>query len=189
MLLNCGVGEDCWESLGLQGNPTSPSIGDQSWVFIWRTDVETETLILWLLEKKSWLFEKTLMLGKIEGRRRRWQQRMRWLDGIIYSMTWVWINSRSWWWKGRPAMLWSMGLWRVRHDRVTDLNWCTIHNELEIIIEKKISFINNNDSTVPRIKSYSKCSRKFIQKTTKKLFWRLWKKIWKKSYIPCLWME
>src|SRR5574337_840097 len=41
-------------------------------------------------------FEKTLMLGKIEGRRRRGQQRMRWLDGITDSMTWVWVNSGSW---------------------------------------------------------------------------------------------
>ena len=45
MLLNCGVGEDSRESLGLQGDPTSPSKGDESWVFIGRTDVETP--ILW----------------------------------------------------------------------------------------------------------------------------------------------
>ena len=49
--------------------------------------------------------EKTLMLEKIEGRRRRGRQRMRWLDGITDSMTWVWVNSRSWWWTGRPGML------------------------------------------------------------------------------------
>ena len=47
MLLNCGVREDSWESLGLQGDPTSPSYGDQSWVFIGGTDIEAETLILW----------------------------------------------------------------------------------------------------------------------------------------------
>ena len=69
----------------------------------------------------SW--EKTLMLGKIEGRRRRGQQRMRRLDGIIDSWTWVWVNSRSWWWTGRPGMLQSMGLQRVGHDWVTELNW------------------------------------------------------------------
>ena len=50
--------------------------------------------------------EKTLMLGKIEGRRRRGQQRMRWLDGIIMTgWTWVWVSSGSWWWTGRPSML------------------------------------------------------------------------------------
>ena len=59
---------------------------DQSWVFIVRTDVETEAPILWPPDAKSWLIGKTLMLGKIEGRRRRGWQRMRWLDGIINSM-------------------------------------------------------------------------------------------------------
>ena len=55
---------------------------DQSWVFIVRTDVEAETPILW----PSDLLEKTLMLGKIKGRRRRGRQRMRWLDGITDPM-------------------------------------------------------------------------------------------------------
>ena len=60
--------------------------GDQSWVFIGRTDVEAETPILWPPDAKSYTFEKTLMLGKIEGRRRRGQHRMRWLDGITELM-------------------------------------------------------------------------------------------------------
>ena len=59
---------------------------DQSWVFIGRTDVEAETPILGYLMRKADSFEKTLMLGKIEGRRRRGRQRMRWLDGITDSM-------------------------------------------------------------------------------------------------------
>ena len=59
---------------------------DQPWVFIARTDAEAETPILWLPHVKVDSFEKTLILGKIEGRRRRGQQRMRWLDGIIDSM-------------------------------------------------------------------------------------------------------
>ena len=53
-------------------------------MFIGRTDVEAETPILWPPDAKSWLIGKTLMLGKIEGRRRR--QRMRWFDGITDSM-------------------------------------------------------------------------------------------------------
>ena len=61
-------------------------------------------------------FGKTLMLGKIEGRRRRGRQRMRWLDGITDKWTWVWVDSRSWWWTGRPGVLQSMGLQRVGHD-------------------------------------------------------------------------
>ena len=70
--------------------------------------------------------EKTLMLGKIEGRRRRGPQRVRWLDGVQWTptqWTWVWVNSRSWWWTGRPGVLWFMGSQRVRHDQVTELNW------------------------------------------------------------------
>ena len=59
---------------------------DQSWVFIGRTDAEAETPILWPPDAKADSFEKTLMLGKIEGRRKRGRQRMRWLDGITDSM-------------------------------------------------------------------------------------------------------
>ena len=64
--------------------PVHPK-GDQSWVFIERTDVEAETPILCHLMRRADSFEKTLMLGKIEGRRRG-GQRMRWLDGITDSM-------------------------------------------------------------------------------------------------------
>ena len=61
--------------------------GNQSWIFSpGRTDVEAEAPILWPPGMKNWLIGKTLMLGKIEGRRRRGWQRMRWLDGITYSM-------------------------------------------------------------------------------------------------------
>ena len=65
--------------------PVHPK-GDQSWVFIVRTDVETETPILGYPMQRPDSLEKTLMLGKIEGRRRRGQQEMRWLDGITDSM-------------------------------------------------------------------------------------------------------
>ena len=62
------------------------SKGDQSWVFIGRTDAEAETPILWPPHAKSFSLEKTLMLGGIWGRRRRGRQRMRWVDGITDSM-------------------------------------------------------------------------------------------------------
>ena len=75
------------------------------------------------LMRRADSFEKTLMLGKIGGRRRRGQQRMRQLDGITDSMTWVWVNSRSWWWIGRPGVLQFMESQRVGHDWVTELNW------------------------------------------------------------------
>ena len=59
-----------------------PPKGNQSWGFIGRTDVQAETPILWPPDTKNWLVRKDLMLGKIEGRMRMGQQRMRWLDGI-----------------------------------------------------------------------------------------------------------
>ena len=62
------------------------SKGHQYWVFTGRTDVEAETPILWPPDVRADSFEKTLMLGKIEGKRRRGRQRMRWLDGITDSM-------------------------------------------------------------------------------------------------------
>ena len=65
--------------------PVHPK-GNQSWIFIGRTDAETETPLLWPPDVKTDSFEKTLMLGKTEGRRRRGRQRMRWLDGITDSM-------------------------------------------------------------------------------------------------------
>ena len=84
MLFNCGIGKDSWESLG-QIQSVHPK-GDQSWIFIARTDAEAGTPILWPPDGKTDSFEKTLMLGKIEGRRRRGWQRMRWLYGITDSM-------------------------------------------------------------------------------------------------------
>ena len=66
-------------------------------------------------------FEKTLMLGKIEGRKRRGQQKMRWLDGITDSMDMSLVNFGSWWWTGSPGVLRFMGLQRVGHDWVTEL--------------------------------------------------------------------
>ena len=85
MLLNCGVGEDSWESLGLQGDPTNPSKGDQSWVFIGRTDAEADTPIFWPPHAKSWLIWKDPDPGKDWGQKEK-GTRMRWLDGITNSM-------------------------------------------------------------------------------------------------------
>ena len=86
MLLNCGVGKalesplDCKEI-----QPVHPK-GDQSWVFIGRTDVEAETPYFGHLMQRADSLEKTLMLEGIGGRRRRGGQRIRWLDGITDSM-------------------------------------------------------------------------------------------------------
>ena len=84
-------------------------------------------------------FEKTLMLGKIEGRRRRGWQRMRWLEASPTQWTWVRVNSRSWWWTGRPGMLQSMESQRVRHDWATELNWTVQHNDSIFVYSAKWS--------------------------------------------------
>ena len=124
MLLNCGVGEDSWESLGLQGDPTSPfwrrsvlGVHWKDWCWSWNSNTlanSCEELTHW---KRSWCWEGLGAGG--EGDYRGW-------DGWMASptrCTWVWVNSRSWWWTGRPGLLWFMGLQRLGHNWATELNW------------------------------------------------------------------
>ena len=68
-------------------------------------------------------FEKTLMLGKIEGKKRRGWQRMRWLGDITNSMDMSLCKLQDWWWAGRPGVLRFMGSQRVGHNWATDLIW------------------------------------------------------------------
>ena len=124
MLLNCSVGEDSWESLGLQGNPTCPSwrrsvlrVHWKDWCWSWNSNTLTtwcEELTHW---KRPWCWERLKAGG--EGDDRGW-------DGWMASPTrwrWVWANSGSWRWTGRPGVLWSMWSQRVGHDWATELNW------------------------------------------------------------------
>ena len=110
MLLNCGVGEDSWESLGLQGDPTSPfwrrsalSVLWKEWCSSWNSSTlatSCEELTHW---KRLWCWEGLGAGG--EGDDRGW-------DGWMASLTrriWVWVNSGSWWWTGRPGVLQFMG--------------------------------------------------------------------------------
>ena len=108
---------DCKEIL-----PVHP-IGDQSWVFIGRTDVEAETAILWPPDAKSWLIWKDPDAGKDWGQEEK-GTREGW-DGWMApptQWTWAWVNSGSWWWTGRPGVMRFTGSQRVRHDWATELN-------------------------------------------------------------------
>ena len=101
--------------------------GDQSWVFFGRTDAKAETPVLWPPHVKSWLIWKDPDAGRDlgaggEGDDRGW-------DGWMASptrWTWIWVNSKSLWWTGRPGLPWFMGLQRVRHDWATELNWTDV---------------------------------------------------------------
>ena len=99
------------------------SKGDQSWVFFGRTDAKAETPILWPPHAKCWLIGKDWCWEGLgpggEGDNRGW-------DGWMASptrWTWVWVNSGSWWWRGRPGVLQFMGSQKVGHDWATELNW------------------------------------------------------------------
>ena len=123
MLLNCGVREDSWESLGLQGDPTSLVLGVhwKDWGWSWNSNtlaISCEELIHW---KRPWCWEGLGVGG--EGEDSGW-------DGWMASptqWTWVWVNSGSWWWTGRPGVLRFMGSQRVGYDWATELNWTELN--------------------------------------------------------------
>ena len=92
MLLNCGVGEDSWESLGLQGDQASQSWRKSPWIFIGRTDAEVETPILWPSDVKNWLIGKDPDAGKDWGqeeKRRTEDEMVGWhhqLNGVMMNL-------------------------------------------------------------------------------------------------------
>ena len=120
---------------GKELQPVHPK-GDQSWVFIGRTDVEDETPILWPPDAKSWLIGKDPDAGKDWGQEEKGttEDKMGGWHHRLYGHGFGW--TRSWWWTGRPGMLRFMGSQRVGHNWVTELNWNCL---LKWISSKKIN--------------------------------------------------
>ena len=148
MLLNCGAGEDSWEALGLQGDPTSP---------FWRRSALNIHWKGWCWNKfqyighllRSWLIGKDPDGGKDWRQEERGWQRVRWLDGITDSCTWVWASSGRWW--GEPGLLQFVGSqsqtplsdWATATSGLIILNQCfpkTYYRFKSLLIPLKCSF-------------------------------------------------
>ena len=110
-------GEDSWESLGLQGDPTSPSyrkwvlgVHWKDWCWSWNSNI----LATWIEElthwKRPWCWERLRAGGKVDDK--GWDG---WMASPI-RWTWVWVNSGSCWWTGSPGVLWFMESQRAGHD-------------------------------------------------------------------------
>ena len=140
MLLSCGVGEDSWESLvSKEIQPVYPK-GNQSWIFIEGVMLKLKLQYFGHLMQRTVSLEKTLMLGKIEGRRRRGDRGWNGWTASLTQCTWVWVNSGSCWWTGKPGVLQSMGLQRVGQDWAAELNWAWNRNlglELQNFVQDK----------------------------------------------------
>ena len=106
--------------------PVHPK-GDQSWVFIRRTGVEDETPVIWPPDTKSWLIWKEPDAGKDLGQEEKGMTEDEMVGWHHRLNGWVWADSGSWWWTGKPSRLWFMGLQRVGHDWATELNWTELN--------------------------------------------------------------
>ena len=154
MLLNCGVGEDSWESLGLQGDPISPSsrrsvlgIHWKDWYWGWNSSTlatSCEELTHW---KRLWCCEVLGAGGK--GDDRGW---VGWMASLTWC-TWVWVNSRSWWWtESWRAVIHGVAKSRIRFSDWTECKWCilVVKNNFpkqrfragQYVIENNVSFVH-----------------------------------------------
>ena len=123
--------------------PINPK-GNQPWIFIGRTDAEAETPLLWPPYVKNWLIGKDPEAGK------DWRCEEKGLTGWDVWMAsparwiWVWASSGSWWWTWKAGVLQSMGLQRVGHDWVTELNWSFALPMTDRNLDRKLLKIKKN---------------------------------------------
>ena len=156
MLLNCGVGEDFWESLGLQEDPTSPK-GNLSWIFIGRTDAEAEIPILWPPDVKSWFIWKDPNVGKDWGQEEKgttedemvgWHHRFN-RDEVGWT---PWVGDRQ-------GGLVCCGSWgRKESDTTERLNW----TELNITLKPSPPSRSHTQTSPPKDFSSPLCLFLFI---------------------------
>ena len=135
MLLNYSVGEDSCQSLGLQGDPTSPSerksimnIHWKDWCWSWNSNTLATRCEVPTQWKRPWCWQRLKVGG--EGDDRGWDVLM----APPMWRIWVWVGSGSWGWTGKPSVLQYMGLQRVEHDWVTELNWTEGSNRIISLI-------------------------------------------------------
>ena len=178
MLLNYGVGEDSWESLGLQGDPTSPP-GDQPWDFFGRNDAKAETPVLWPPHAKSWLIGKDSDAGRDCGQEEKgttedemagWQH---WLNGRLSELRKLLMDREAW-----HASIHGVAKSRTPLSDWTELNWGSkrLRNEVMILIihhchyywlyktlspgyfQKYVSFSSQSRYSLPLMNALKSCN-------------------------------
>ena len=177
MLLICDIEEDSWESLGLQGDTTSPSyrksvlnIHWKDWSWNWNSNTLATLCEELTYFKRPWCWERLKAGG--EGDDRGWDG---WMASLT-QLTWVWVNFSSWWWTGRPGVLQSMELEIVRHNWGTEMNWTAAISFLCMYLEKTKTLIWKDTCTLVFMEALF-----IIDKTWKQLkcpSTDKWKKMW-----------
>ena len=155
MLLNYGVGEDLrvpWTARRSNQSilkEISPKYSLEGLML--KLKLQYLAHLLWRTDS----LEKTLMLGKIAGRRRRGCQRIRWLNGITNSMDMNLSSSRIWWWSGKPDLLQSMGSQsQTWLSDWTELNYTYIIGKLLKVINENLTFTIVKLSQLKRVRHY-----------------------------------
>ena len=147
MLLNCGVEKDSESPLDCKEIQPVHSKGDQSWVFFGKTDAEAETLGLWPPHAKSWLIGKDSDAGGgIGGRKKRGQQRMRWLDGITDSMDMSWSELRE---MVMDREAWSAAIHGVTKSRTRLSKWTELNHVIVRLVNLTLLLLSFLSSVSP----------------------------------------